>query len=531
MTGTLKIVTWNVKGANLAMKRKKLMIYLKQKRADIALLQETHLDTTESKKLQRDWVGQIFYSTFSSSKRGVIILIRKTVNIKVYDQKSDTEGRWVAIDVDLMGRRCSLVNIYAPNTDSPEFFYNLHVVIQSMGNTDIIIGGDFNQVRHNTLDRSGNAGRSRNIQKSQIAIDTVSEELGLVDVWRLMHPQEREYTFFSNPHASYSRIDYFLISKQLVPIVEQTSIGNIVITDHGPVDMTLRFKSESERRSTRWRLNTCQLQNENSCQFIRQQILDYWEINEGTVDDPGVVWDAFKAYLRGRLIQHSSFLKKQASDQLSKLEAEIKDLEREYADRGDQKLLANLSKAKFELNTIMQRKAEFSLFRCRQKYYEQGERAGKLLAQRVKQQQAQTLISAIQNEKGEILTDTIEINNAFQLFYQNLYTSQDSWDRSEFQNFLSRATLPALTELARERLGACITLGEVQQAIGCLGAGRSPGGDGFPTDFYKSFSDLLAPRLLTVFQDAFQRGSLPESMQNAIITLIHKKGKDPLWEL
>ena len=147
-------------------------------------------------------------------------MIRKTVTIKVYDQKSDTEGRWVAIDVDLMGRRCSLVNIYAPNTDSPEFFYNLHAVIQGMGNADIIIGGDFNQVRHNTLDRSGNAGRSRNIQKSQLAIDTVSEELGLVDVCRLMHPQERESNFFSNPHASYSRIVYFLISKQLVPIVE-----------------------------------------------------------------------------------------------------------------------------------------------------------------------------------------------------------------------------------------------------------------------------------------------------------------------
>ncbi len=136
---------------------------LKQKKADIAFLQETHLDAAESKKRQRDWVGQIFYSTFSSSRRGVIILIRKTVAIKVYDQKSDIEGRWVAIDVDLMGRRCSLVNIYAPNTDSPEFFYNLHAVIQNFGNTDIIIGGDFSQVRRNALDRSGSAGRPKNV--------------------------------------------------------------------------------------------------------------------------------------------------------------------------------------------------------------------------------------------------------------------------------------------------------------------------------------------------------------------------------
>lgn len=122
-----------------------------------------------------------------------------------------------------------------------QFFYTLHAIEQSMGNTDLIIGGDFNQVKNNTLDRSDNAGRSRNIQKSMIAIDTISEELGLVDIWRLMHPQQGEYTFFSNPHA-YSRIDYFLISKQLVPMVEQTSVDNIVITDHGPVDTILKLR-------------------------------------------------------------------------------------------------------------------------------------------------------------------------------------------------------------------------------------------------------------------------------------------------
>ena len=45
--------------------------------------------------------------------------------------------------------------------------------------------------------------------------------------------------------------------------MEQTSIGNIVITDDGPVDMTLRFKNESKGSSTRWKLTTSQLKNEN----------------------------------------------------------------------------------------------------------------------------------------------------------------------------------------------------------------------------------------------------------------------------
>lgn len=83
----------------------------------------------------------------------------------------------------------------------------------------------------------------------------------------------------------------------------------------------------------------------------------------------------------------------------------------------------------------------------------------------MKQPQTQTLISAIQNEEGKIVADTVDISNAFHLFYQKLYASQDTFNWGEFQKFLSETALTVLTESARERLGACITLGEVEQAI------------------------------------------------------------------
>lgn len=111
--------------ANLAIKRKKLLLYLKQKKVDVCFLQETHLDNEESTKLQRDWVGKIFYSAYSSSQRSVGILIRKNVNVTIHKQLSDREGRWVAISADLFGSGCSLINIYAPNIDCPDFFANI----------------------------------------------------------------------------------------------------------------------------------------------------------------------------------------------------------------------------------------------------------------------------------------------------------------------------------------------------------------------------------------------------------------------
>lgn len=41
-------------------------------------------------------------------------------------------------------------------------------------------------------------------------INLAMKDIGLVDVWRKLNPLKRDYTYFSNLHLLYSRIDYFL---------------------------------------------------------------------------------------------------------------------------------------------------------------------------------------------------------------------------------------------------------------------------------------------------------------------------------
>uniref|UniRef100_A0A3Q3VRP1 exodeoxyribonuclease III n=1 Tax=Mola mola TaxID=94237 RepID=A0A3Q3VRP1_MOLML len=94
------LTSLNVKGANSAIKRRRILLYLKQKNPDLVFLQETHLEK-EDLLLQRDWVGKVLYSAGSSSQRGVAILIQKNFNIKILKQQSDEEGRWLAIDAEL----------------------------------------------------------------------------------------------------------------------------------------------------------------------------------------------------------------------------------------------------------------------------------------------------------------------------------------------------------------------------------------------------------------------------------------------
>ena len=76
----LRLTSLNVKGANSAIKRRKILLYLEQKNPDLVFLQETHLEKKDSLLLQRDWIGRVLYSAGSSSQRGVAILISKYSN-------------------------------------------------------------------------------------------------------------------------------------------------------------------------------------------------------------------------------------------------------------------------------------------------------------------------------------------------------------------------------------------------------------------------------------------------------------------
>ncbi|CDQ59813.1 unnamed protein product [Oncorhynchus mykiss] len=79
MLNPLKYVTFNVK----------------ELKADIVFLQETHLTASEHKKLKREWVGQVFASSFNSKARGTAILISRHIPFCVNNTISDPSGRFV----------------------------------------------------------------------------------------------------------------------------------------------------------------------------------------------------------------------------------------------------------------------------------------------------------------------------------------------------------------------------------------------------------------------------------------------------
>uniref|UniRef100_A0A672NZ17 exodeoxyribonuclease III n=1 Tax=Sinocyclocheilus grahami TaxID=75366 RepID=A0A672NZ17_SINGR len=54
----------------------------------------------------------------------------------------------------------------------------------------------------------------------------------ICDVWHLQNDGARDYTFFSDRHECYSRIDYLLMSPSLIPYISKFDILPIILSDH-----------------------------------------------------------------------------------------------------------------------------------------------------------------------------------------------------------------------------------------------------------------------------------------------------------
>ncbi len=170
---------------------------------------------------------------------------------------------------------------------------------------------------------------------------------------------------------------------------------------------------------------------------------------------------------------------------------------------------------------------ERQLRQSKQSFFEQGDKAGRLLAQQDRATSASRLIPQIKLSDGSLTSDPIVINKTFSDFYTTLYISECAPISTTTPNPLDQLMYPQIDMNVASELGRPISLLEVQEAIKTMQNGKSPGPDGFTVKFFKAYSVLLAPILVRMFNDSFSEDKLPATPYEASISLLLKKDRDP----
>ena len=186
----LKTCSLNVNGIQDESKRSNVFNFLKDQNCDIFFLQEVHVSNShEIDTWSSQWGGPAFWSCGSNRGRGVAILFNPNSNFhfNVLSNKSDTEGRFLALCVTVESTTLQLVNIYAPNVPSERInFFNSIFKYTQLG-FPTLVGGDFNCVEDVNLDKWG--GSPLYGQTGSPELRNFLNNFNLVDIYRSLYPQ------------------------------------------------------------------------------------------------------------------------------------------------------------------------------------------------------------------------------------------------------------------------------------------------------------------------------------------------------
>ena len=145
---------------------------------------------------------KIFHANGDQKKAGVAILISDKIDFKIKAVKRDKEGHYIMIKGSTQ-EDITIINIYAPNIGAPQYVRQMLTSMKGEINSNTIIVGDF-YTPLTPMDRS----TKQKISKETQTLNDTMDQLDLIDIYRTFHPKTMNFTFFSNAHRTFSRIDH-----------------------------------------------------------------------------------------------------------------------------------------------------------------------------------------------------------------------------------------------------------------------------------------------------------------------------------
>ena len=529
-----KICTFNCNGLNDSQKRKDVFDFLRNLNCSIYFLQETHLKTQSENFIRSCWGYNIWLSGSDTNKNGVAILFNNNFEYKVHKVIRDPEGAYIVLDIELLKKRLTLVNVYGPSSgDNPNFIERLKDYIAEIGNDYTICAGDWNCVLDMKID-TRNYQSTINRPRTRYKIKEFMSNYNLVDAWREFYPNSRAYTWRKFNSVKQSRLDYFILSEELVPEISKIKIEPGYRSDHSFVILSLK-KEQIKRDRPFWKFNNSLLKDKDYVDQIKELILELKEeyaVKVYALDNiknipnediqfqisDQLFFEMLLTKIRGKTISYASYKKKSEKMKEENLMNEIGKLETNV----EENTMIQLEELKTQLQEIRDKRIEGMLVRSRVRWMQDGEKGSKYFCNLEKRNFVDKSLGFIEKENGEVISDQKDILNEVKQFYANLYSFKDV-NEIDLKTTLPNA--PTLSDENSKLIEGQITFAEAALALKNMKNNKSPGPDGFTVEFYKFFFTDIGIFLVRSINNGFQEEQLSVTQRQGMITCIPKEDK------
>ena len=319
---------------------------------------------------------------------------------------------------------------------------------------------------------------------------TTMDAFDLVDIQRLRHPRLRKYSYESKSLKLKSRIDFFLVAKNLTQYVKKSEIYPSIAPDHRAIYISLSWTNGKSRGPGLWKFNNTLLNDEHYVTKIREtysRTRAFYSDLEGA----RLLWEMLKMEIRAATIAYSEKKAKATTNRELEITRQLEILDRNICDNFNSPDIARILKEyedlKTELQSIYEEKGRAAILRSKCRWVERGERPTKYFFNLEKRNYNRKTISELRIEGETTTNNESQILEAIEKYYNELYTSAYNPQENDVDEFIEYLKIPKLTDADRDRMEGPLSYEECKKALDTFQNNKAPGEDGFTVEFYTFF--------------------------------------------